>query len=264
VGVPTIEGFTPRIAGRFVTESFVAGGIHRKTANRKISVASSYWRWLVKRAGIAANPWAGQSLSKRVPAGGASLKPRPFTDAEMVTLLGGKADAELADAMRCAALSGVRIEELYRLTVATVAGGWFDIGEAKSDAGVRRVPIHPDLADIVTRRCAGKAPSAYLFHEAGALRPGRERSMAASKRFGHYRKREGVDDRAEGARQSRTTFHSFRRWFVTKARAGFDLAVVQAIVGHESGNLTDDVYSGGPSDEAKRACAESVKLPVAG
>jgi hypothetical protein len=48
-----------------------------------------------------------------------------------------------------------------------------------------------------------------------------------------------------------------------KARAGFDRAVVAAVVGHEVGNLTDDVYSGGPSDDAKRACVESVRLPVA-
>jgi hypothetical protein len=49
--------------------------------------------------------------------------------------------------------------------------------------------------------------------------------------------------------------------FVTKARHGFDRAVVAAIVGHEAGNLTDDVYSGGPTDAAKVACVASVCLP---
>jgi hypothetical protein len=63
-------------------------------------------------------------------------------------------------------------------------------------------------------------------------------------------------------RQSRIDFHSWRRWFITHAReAGFDRAIVAAIVGQEVGNITDDLYSGGPSDARKRDCVEAVKLP---
>ncbi len=109
---------------------------------------------------------------------------------------------------------------------------------------------------------AGKAGGEFLFHEAGPSRVGYERSMPASKRFGHYRKRVGVDEREPGRRQSNIDFHSLRRWFVTKARnAGIDRAVVAAVVGHEAGNITDDVYSGGPSEALLRACVAAVKLP---
>jgi integrase len=102
-----------------------------------------------------------------------------------------------------------------------------------------------------------------LFYEPGEVKEDRERSMAVSKRFGYYRKRLGVDDRLEGRRQSRIDFHSFRRWFVTKAReAGIDRATVAAVVGHEVGNLTDDTYSGGPSMALKRKCVEAVRLPL--
>jgi hypothetical protein len=123
---------------------------------------------------------AGQSLSKFTRADPTERRVRPFTDAEVATLLAGDADLEMADAIRVAALSGMRLDELYRLTVADCAGGWFDL----------------------------------------------------------------------------------RRWFVTKARgAGFDPAVVAAIVGHEVGNITDDVCSSGPDDELKRRCVEAVRLP---
>ena len=55
-------------------------------------------------------------------------------------------------------------------------------------------------------------------------------------------------------RQSRIDFHSWRRWFITHAReAGFDRAIVAAIVGQEVGNITDDLYSGGPSGDRARA-----------
>jgi integrase len=260
-GVITVEAFTDQVAGRFVTEELVGKGVHWATANRKITAASAYWRWLRKRSGIKASPWAGQSLSKGTGRNGDKSK-RPFTDAEVATLMAGDAGAELADAMRVAALSGMRIEEIYKLTVADCTGGWFRVRHAKTRAGVRRVPIHSALAAIVTRRCGSKAADAYLFPEPGAPREGRERSMATSKRFGHYRQTLAVHDREEGVRHSRVDFHSFRRWFVTQARnAGIDRATVAAVVGHETGNMTDDTYSGGPSDKLLRACVEAVRLP---
>ncbi|MBN8872668.1 MAG: tyrosine-type recombinase/integrase [Rhodospirillales bacterium] len=260
-GVVTVEAFTPTLAGRYVTQELIGKGVHWGTANRKITSASSYWRWMRKRAGVKEHPWQGQSVAK----GGTreTAPKRPFTDAEAAALLAGNADPELADAMRVAALSGMRLEELYRLTVADCAGGWFRLRRAKTRAGLRRVPIHSELTALVARRCEGKAGDAFLFHEAGPERPGRERSAALSKRFGRYRQDCGVHDREEGKRHSRVDFHSFRRWFVTRARnAGIDRAVVAAVVGHEVGNLTDDVYSGGPAEALLRACIEAVRLPA--
>lgn len=241
-------------------------GVHRVTGNRQISACSSYWRWMIKRAGLRENPWKGQSLSKSTRTAG-RIK-RPFTEAEVRTLLSGPADTELADAMRVAALTGTRLEEIYRLQVQDCIGGWFDIRESKTSAGVRRVPIHSDLTALVARRVTGKGAQEYLFHEADlAARSGRkrvvwERSAALSKRFGRHRQALGVHDREEGRRHSRVDFHSWRRWFVTEARrAGIDRAVVAAVVGHETGSITDDVYSGGPGTAQLRACVEAVRLP---
>ena len=261
VGVATVEGFMAVVAGRFVTEQLVAKGVHWATGNRKITAASAYWRWMRKRVGIKEQPWAGQSLAKGTRRGTEAPK-RPFTDEEAAALLAGDADPELADAMRAAALTGMRLEEIYSLTAADCAGGWFRLRQAKTRAGIRRVPIHSELAALVARRCLGKGATEFLFHEAGPERPGRGRSMAISKRFGRYRQGVGVHDRDEGKRHSRVDFHSWRRWFVTKARnAGVDRAVVAAVVGHEVGNLTDDTYSGGPSDALLRACVEAIGLP---
>ncbi len=266
VGIPsTIEATTKRVAGRYVTEGLLGRGVDRKTASRKISAVSAYWRWLVKRTEATDNPWTGQSVAKVSGGQSTSRLKRPFTEAEVVTLLNGHADPELSDLMRVAALSGMRIEEVYRLTIADCAGEWFNVREAKSRAGVRRVPIHSTLNAIVVRRTTGKAATAYLFPEAGPPREGRERSMAVSKRFGHYRQRLHVDERVDGRRQSAVDFHSWRRWFVTTARnAGFDQATVAAIVGHDVGNLTDDVYSSGPAQDRKRECVEAVRLPRSG
>ena len=261
IGIATVEAVTDVVAGRYVTEQLVARGVHWATANRRITAASAYWRWLRKRAGVKANPWAGQSLSKAAGRNGDKTK-RPFSDAEAAMLLTGDAGIELADAMHVAALSGMRLEEIYRLTVADCADRWFRVRHAKTRAGVRRVPVHSALAAIVTRRCEGKPANAFLFHEPGPVRDGRERSMALSKRFGRYRQALGVHETVDGARHSRVDFHSWRRWFITAARnAGVDRAVVAAVVGHEVGNLTDDTYSGGPDEKLLRACVEAVRLP---
>ena len=133
---------------RFVTEARVAASVDRKTANRKISAASAYWRWLVKRAGYTDNPWQGQSLSKAPIAHEDARNKRPFTDAEMAILLSGPADPELADAILVGALTGMRIEETYRLTVGDCANGWFTVRRSKTRAGLRRVPIHSDLPSL--------------------------------------------------------------------------------------------------------------------
>jgi integrase len=264
-GVPaTVEAVTKPVVGRFIGECFVAKGIDPGTSNRRIAALQGYWTWMGKRVGVAVNPWTGQTLAKVSAREGDRTK-RPFTDAELALLLSGNAGEELSDAIRVAALSGMRLEEIYQLRVADCAGDEFNIRKSKSAAGVRRVPIHTGLAGVVARRVAGKAATGYLFHEptTPASRGG-QRSGAMSQMFGRYRIRLGVHEREDGRRHSRVDFHSLRRWMITQCRqAGIDQATVAAVVGHEVGNLTDDVYSSGPSKAQRRACVESVKLPAA-
>jgi integrase len=256
VGVPlTVPAIRKAVAGRYVTEEFVAKGVKPATSAHEITALQSYWRWMGKRTDVEFNPWLGQAQSKGSMREGDTGK-RPYTDAELAILLQGDADVELADAIRVAALSGMRLGEIYGLRVADCRDGLFNISRAKTPSGVRKVPIHSDLIEIVNRRMKGKADKAWLMHE--SLKPSSgsgSRSDALSQRFHRYRRRLGVDD------GSRIDFHSLRRWFITSARqAGIDRAVVAAVVGHEAGNITDDVYSA-VSIEQRRRCVESVRVP---
>ena len=264
-GLATVEAINKKVVGRYVGEAMVATGMDRKTANRKISAASAYWRWLQRRGHVEANPWTGQSLAKALRRDDqGNQKKRPFTAAEVRKLFAGdlSKDPELADAMLCGALTGARLEELFRLTVADCVDGQFNIRRSKSAAGIRRFPIHSGLVALIERRTADKDATAFLFHEAGPARDGRERSTAVSKRFGRYRQTVGVHEKGEGRRHSAVDFHSWRRWFVTEARnSGADTATVAAVVGHEVSGMTDGTYHGGVSEALKRACVEAVKLP---
>ncbi len=264
---PTIEAVGRREAGRFVTECLGRSGRQPKTIARIISACRSYWTFLLRKGIVPGdkNPWDGQAPPKGLFKGTAEETERPFTDDEVRRLLAGPADAELADLMRVAALTGMRIEEIYRLEVRDCSEGWFNIRKSKTRAGIRKVPVHAAIASIVASRSQGKSPKAYLFEEGGALKEGRERSMAASKRFGHYRKRDGVgvDEVAGGKRRSLVNFHSFRRWFVTAAtRAGQAERVVGQIVGHKAQGMTMGVYFGGDLPEQLRACIDAVSLPA--
>ena len=135
----------------------------------------------------------------------------------------------------------------------------------KREAGEREVPIHPDLAADLKRRIAGKAPADDLFPEwPGPKKPDskRERSFKASNAFTQYRRACGVEERPEGRRRSRVNFHSFRRWFITKAeRATGDGDPVAAIVGHKRKGMTLGLYSGGPLFKRAKTCIAKVRLP---
>lgn len=85
--------------------------------------------------------------------------------------------------------------------------------------------------------------------------------MPAVKAFTYYRKTLGVTDAVEGKRRDRVNFHSFRRWFVTKAiQAGQPELTVQIVVVHKPQSVAASV-PWGLSLEQLTECVEAVKLP---
>ncbi len=262
-------------AGAYFSEAIAP--LHERTARKHYGAVKLYWDYLVARGHVRGeNPWAGQRMpdrGRRVERGGKADE-RPFTEEEIKTLLysafprGMKKDFEsqIADAMRIAALSGMRLAELVTLWVEECpldeeGNGYFDIRQGKTAAAARRVPMHPDLVEIVKRRKKGKGPQDWLFHE---LAKERNAGDVFGKRFANYREKLKVDDKRSGQRRSLVNFHSFRRWFVTQAeQAGIPESTISSVVGHEEGrkSITLGVYSGGPAWQQMRACVDAVKLP---
>jgi integrase len=279
-GLPqTIEAFDRRHAGDFITNRFIAPKAKYKTARKYVSALSSYWRWLNAKGKLPRgtdNPWRDQAMppksAPKISSDGTieDTEPREFTDEEVARLLhtGKPNDLVLVDFMHVAALSGMRREEIARIRVRDVdlLALTINLPRAKTKAGIRAVPLHPDLCGIFARRTLGKPPSAWLFPELPEDTKERlaERADEVGKRFVTYRRGLGIDDRRPGEKRSRVDFHSFRRWFVTKAeQAGVPDAIIGAVVGHKTarGGMTLGVYSGGPSLAQRRACVEAVKLP---
>ena len=264
-------------AGRYY--SSVIAPMHPSTAKKHLGSVKLYWDYLLIRGHIQGkNPWENQTLQsrKRRVERGSDVTERPFKEQEISTLLYAdfpkgmrqSFQQQIADAMRISALSGMRLAEIITLWVEECpldqhGIGCFNIQQGKTSAAARRVPIHPDLIEIVRRRTYGKKPQDWLFHE---LAHERDASDTFGKRFANYREKLGVDDKRDGRRRSLVNFHSFRRWFVTEAeRAGQPESIISQVVGHEEGrkSITFKVYSGGTSDDQRRRCIEAVRLPSA-
>lgn len=273
----TVQALDSRTAGEFRDQFLVPVKKDTRTINKKISLLSSYWRWLIKNGVLNSdtlNPWGGKSLPKVKSwqqGEDSEHEPRAFTEDEMKALLAGDADQDLADLMRIAALSGMRLEEIGQLRVKDCEGGVFNIRKSKTKAGIRKVPIHPGLAAIVTRRTKDaktgetKGPELFIFPDFPDSGWDGARTMAVSKRFATYRRSVGVDEVPEGQKRSRVDFHSFRRWFAHECEmAGHHETLVARVMGHSKGvNITYGTYSKAQPLELMKVCVESVKLPIA-
>ncbi|WP_018430112.1 DUF6538 domain-containing protein [Hoeflea sp. 108] len=267
-------------AGKFISESLTVGRSLDK-ATAYLGFTRQYWKWLLDKGHLRGteNPWAGQAL----PAAARQRRDaepdrgkRPFTDDEVKTLLQGDGGPMLNDLMRVAALSGMRIEEICQLYVSDCDGGVFNIWAGKTDSARRTVPIHSGLKEIVRRRTEGKKPGDFLIDDLPPVPKSREtRSDPAAKRFTRYRRDLKVDERPNDKAKSNVDFHSFRRWFIRKARdaklagaTGFDEWTITWVVGHtdsdraKSLDLSQHGYAGQDPEMAKRALVEAVKLPA--
>ena len=287
----TLDRIDRRQAGKYVSEAI--DKMHPATQKKHLAALRGYWRWLASRGHVgpppgaladAGWPWDGQQAKrggKRVERGSREQE-RPFTDAEIETLLNSphpermNADhaAQIKDALKISLLSGMRMAEVLTLWVEEVregpqgAGLVFDIQQGKTEAAARPVPVHPDLVEIVQRRLQDskggtKPDKAWLFHE---LAPERDPGDTFGKRFQRYRIALGVDDRRGGKRRSLVNFHSARRWFATAAdRAGQQEAGIKDVIGHvpDRNNVTRAAYIARSSGAQMRACVEAVKLPAA-
>ena len=264
---PFIEKMTRRTAGRFISEYLLGGmkaaPITRRTTNKYISCLSGYWKWLEARGYVEANIWQGQSLPKAKVRD--EEKERAFTDEEVAKLLSGKPTKPyLMAMMRIAALTGARIGAIAELRASDVQDGVFRFFPQKRETGVRLVPIHSQLVSTIESLTKGRSGDDPLFPELPPPPPGSplERSMPAVKLFGRYREKLGVKDPIEGQRRDRVNFHSFRRWFITKAeQANQPESTIAAVVGHKRPGITFGTYSQGPAQEQFRTCVEAVKLP---
>lgn len=266
---PTLQAVTRKVVWEFIERHLKISVAATNTMNRYLSAYRTHWRWLNRRQRVQVNPWLDTHISEQRRgqvqgagdhSGDEDNRKRAFTDDQVRMLLAGNAPGALPDLMLIAALTGARIDAVASLRVSDCKDGCFRFKKQKKEARGRTIPIHTNLRAVVARRVEGKAASDHLFHELPDATGTRPRSAAASQAFTRYRRKVGVG--AGKGEQSEYDFHSFRRWFTTKAeQAGQPPWIIDYVTGHKRPGETLGRYSEGPSLVQMRKCVEAVKLP---
>lgn len=226
-----------------------------------------FWRWACKYQSTFREqfsekscPFDGHILPKTKNLTGGSYL--PFTKQEIEDLhtkIKNSGNNNLANLVVFGVYTGARLEEIGRISVANTIFDKkgnpiaFSIEQAKTEAGVREVPIHSKLLPLY-KELLTSAPMREGFLFKGGKNKYGNRLDYLSKQFGRFKTAEGFDNLR--------TFHSVRKTSITELhRAGTTMEVLPWIVGHESAKaFTLDVYSSGPSLEQKRKAIEKLKF----
>ena len=146
----------------------------------------------------------------------------------------------LHDLLRLALVTGARLDELCALKTSDVHkredGWWIDIQQGKTQAAVRKVPVHDSATHVLERR---KSSRGFLFEGLVPGGPDKKRSWNVSKAFGHY-------THTLDLKEERQTFHSLRNTFVEVMEgAEVPLSTIELIIGHARQSLALGGYSKG-------------------
>lgn len=203
------------------------------------------------------NPFHGMNLEAR-----ATIESyQPFDPDQMQKLL-DSAEPEIRNIITMGLFSGCRLDELASLKkseIQTVEGVCcFYISKSKTKAGIRHVPIHSRLSEIVDDYLS-HAYGEYLFPQANRInRKDGKKGPFYSQAFTRLRRR------VLPTATDRQCFHSLRGMFITCLdRAGVPEQRIGAITGHTDQKSKTEAfrtYSQGASMEELKKHVEIVNF----
>ncbi len=176
------------------------------TLNRHAATLKSLWEWAADRDHCEGrNPFTGFHRKLRVGVNVADY--RAWETDELQQLFSPPPKrTDLTELMIVGLFTGMRLDEIASLTWGQVrkADGvdFFQVADAKTPAGNRQVPIHPELSWLLNRpRGAADARVWPSFNPEG---PGKKAGADAGREFSRFKTARGFTDR-------RKVFHSFRK-----------------------------------------------------
>ena len=227
-------------------------GLSDATMNRHLQVLQELWTWSKQRGHCdGENPFDGFRTRLRA---GVNVKPYvAWEDDELRQLLCPPPKrSDLLEVIIVGMFTGMRLDEIASLTWSQVRqstdGGaivhYFQVEDAKTPAGNRKVPVHADLAWLLARPRGAASDRLWpTFNEEGR---GKKAGNDAGREFSRFKTDRGFVDRTK-------TFHSFRK-NVTRImeRSGVPENDWAQIFGHERG-FTYRVYNPDGIDMRQRA-----------
>ena len=249
-------------------------GLSNRTINRFSMALGLIWKWAKTRQGLTLeNPWEGQ---QRREGQRRKVGKLPFTVDELKVLL--KEKPEVAPEMPSyrttlrwvcwiSAYSGMRLNEICSRKVSDIkeqGGVWyFDITNAKTEAGDRLVPVHSRLIELGFMDYVNRQDGEWLFPVLKPGGPDQKRSWYLSRTFTVYRRKLGVTHINPDNNRDRVDFHSFRRCAIQVLEwARIPQTEVAQVVGHEKNGITFDTYNpDGIGVKMLRDVVEAIRYP---
>ena len=250
---PYLQDITKASVTNWISKDLLqTEGLNRRTLGRLLPACRGYWRYLQDLGHVPSELEPFNKLTVAAPKLSSKAKTRDSDrramfekDSDVLRLISEaeeRQDHELANLIRLGMWTGARIGELCSLRCEDVQLETpiphFKIIESKTSAGVRAVPIHPEILPVM-KVLKGRRVKGFLFPD---LKPNKygDRSDAIGKRFGRLKSTLGF-----GPKHG---FHSLRHTVITKLlNAGVSHPVVAALVGHDMGgdSVTLGVYHKG-------------------
>lgn len=231
--------------------------IGNKTKKQYLFSGHSFWKWAIKYdsgiKGLFGNlkaPFQDHEFESVKSKGALRTdKRKAFTIEQLEKVYSEactKKNSVIPELIKVAAYTGLRIEEICQIKTEHIISDEnilsITIEDSKTEAGVRVVPIHPKLKPVINKLLKSSMDG-YLIPAPAGNKYG-IRSDALSKAFGRIRTAAGFGPQF--------VFHSIRKTVITLLqRADVPGLLIASIVGHETGTVTFDVYSAGPSPQQK-------------
>ena len=220
------------------------------TIKRDISSIKVYWKWLKRYKSLdVAYPF--EDILPPAPSKNSKNKSSidiiGFSIADYHEILSAVPDSDrnLRNLIILGAHTGCRIEELCALKLKDVSSDRFQIVDAKTNSGLRTIPIHNAITQLVAELVDTSADG-YLIEGESDNNKYKTRSGAIGKRFGRLKAKLGY--------KRNQVFHSWRHSMTTQLEnAERPLSQIQRIIGHTvSGGITFATYSDGLAFETSK------------
>lgn len=243
IKLPARRNSLPQYKGKSISEVLEMidiAPVDPSTARNALGRISTFFKWLKVNQLIDTNPAEAiiSILPKQARKKNKITAREPFTAEELKTLFHSPTFAKPRYPYQywlplIALYSGARLEEICKLQLSDLkeSGGvhYFQIDDAKTEAGNRNVPFHNKLIElglldyIKQLRVEGKS---RLFPELKKDQYGKY-GDAAGDWFARYNKRHGIID-------GKKTFHSFRHTVANFYKQRFENSELRdALLGHE-------------------------------
>lgn len=261
---PAVDNIAQNINRRAVLEyarGLQSQGLGVSTVRRHMAFLSGFWMYLWNYRGLfkdQGNPFSrvplrdGRSLAETRKAAR-----RAFTHEELQRLSTALRQRSNDPSWRqiyhlflVAVHSGMRIEEIARLKTSDVENNCFNIREAKSSAGIRKVPIHGDIRAVVSELVNNANADGYLFD---APESAGRRGIRMGSMFSQLKTELGFG--------LELTFHSLRKSFASELEAMAVPEIIAArLLGHEVRSLSYGIYSSGTPLRQLREAVDRLKF----